>query len=67
MVESKSVRILYTNYKGDTALRTIVPERVFFATTEWHPEPQWLLEALDVDKHQMRSFALKDIRAWIAD
>jgi len=63
--ENKTVRILYTNYRGETALRTIVPEKMLFGGTEWHPEPQWLLEAYDVEKGASRSFAMKDIRAWI--
>lgn len=61
------VRILYTNYRGETALRAIIPERLYFGSTEWHPEPQWLLEATDVEKDQSRSFAMKDVRAWIAE
>jgi predicted DNA-binding transcriptional regulator YafY len=63
--DEKTVRILYTNYRGETALRTVVPERIFFGSTEWHPEPQWLLEALDIEKAQNRTFAMKDIRAWV--
>lgn len=61
----QSVRILYTNYRGETALRRIVPERIHFGNTDWHPENQWLLDAVDVEKNAVRSFALKDIRAWI--
>lgn len=63
--DEKTVRILYTNYRGETALRTVIPEGIYFGSTEWHPEPQWLLNALDVEKAQNRSFALKDIRAWV--
>ena len=63
--ENKSVRILYTNYRGETTLRTIVPDKIHFGKTEWHPEPQWLLEAHDVEKGANRSFAMKDIGAWI--
>jgi predicted DNA-binding transcriptional regulator YafY len=66
MGEERAVRILYTNYRGETNLRRIVPERIHFGSTEWHPEPQWLMEALDVEKNATRSFAMKDIRAWIA-
>jgi predicted DNA-binding transcriptional regulator YafY len=65
MQDEKAVRVLYTNYRGETAFRTIVPERLFFGSTEWHPEPQWLIEALDVEKGQNRTFAMKDVRAWI--
>ncbi len=66
MDDERSVRILYTNYRGETSLRRIVPERIHFGSTEWHPEPQWLLDAVDIEKKATRSFALKDIRAWVA-
>ena len=65
--EEKVVKILYTNYRGKTATRTIVPERIWFGETEWHPEKQWLLDAFDLDKKAPRSFALKDIRAWFVE
>ena len=66
MVEdAKAIRILYTNYRGETSLRTIVPDKIWFGTTEWHPGSQWLLDALDLEKGQNRSFAMKDIRAWV--
>jgi predicted DNA-binding transcriptional regulator YafY len=66
MTDDRAVRILYTNYRGETSLRRILPERIHFAATEWHPEPQWLLDAHDVEKDATRSFAMKDIRAWIS-
>lgn len=57
------LRILYTNWRGETAWRRIVPRGLRFASTEWHPEPQWLLDAWDVEKGAERSFALRDVRA----
>ena len=54
------VTLTYTNWKGETAQRTIIPRRVWWGSTEWHPEPQWLLTAFDVDKGSERDFALKD-------
>ena len=65
MDDERAVRILYTNYRGETALRSIVPERIHFGSTQWHPEPQWLLDALDLDKKEPRTFAIKDIRTWL--
>lgn len=62
-----AVRIVYTNYRGETAIRLIVPERIHHGATEWHPEPQWLLDAFDVEKDATRSFAMKDIRAWLGE
>lgn len=61
----KLVAILYTNYRGDTSLRRVLPKKVWFGGTDWHPEPQWLLDAEDVDRGVDRTFALKDIRAWL--
>lgn len=60
----KAVQILYTNYKGETAHRNIVPERIWFGATEWHPQAQWLLDAFDLEKNALRNFALKDIHEW---
>jgi len=54
------VTLTYTNWRGETADRSIVPRSVWFGSTEWHPEPQWLLRALDVEKQAERDFALKD-------
>jgi len=61
---AKPVRIVYTNYKGETSVREIVPEKIWFGATESPPEPQWMLDAVDVEKKVQRSFAIKDIRTW---
>lgn len=59
-----TVRILYKNYKGEIGVRRIIPRKIVFASNEWHPVPQWLLEAHDLDKGVERTFALCDVRAW---
>jgi predicted DNA-binding transcriptional regulator YafY len=59
-----AVVIRYTNYRGETSDRKIVPKSIRFASTEWHPEPQWLLDAFDLEKQADRSFAMKDIHQW---
>jgi len=64
MEQNKIVIINYTNWKGVTAFRRIIPKKIFFGSTEWHKEEQWLLEAFDVDKNADRSFAVKDIKSW---
>lgn len=58
--ESRPITLTYTNWKGETAQRTIIPRHIWWGSTEWHPEPQWLLTAFDVDKGSERDFALKD-------
>ena len=62
--EHKKVKIIYTNYRGETAQRTIIPIAIVFGSNEWHNEEQWLLEAFDIDKKANRIFACKDIKEW---
>lgn len=65
MSDKEEVTILYTNYKGETAYRKIIPTgKIWFGSTEWHPEKQWLLDAHDVEKGALRNFAMKDIKEW---
>ena len=64
-VEQKAIQIIYTNHRGETAIRRIVPARIWFGATEWHPEEQWLLDAIDLERQVPRSFALRDIRAYL--
>lgn len=55
------LEIDYVNHRGERALRKIVPEKIWWGTTEWHPKSQWLMRAYDVGKEAWRDFALKDI------
>jgi hypothetical protein len=53
----------YRNWRGEVSERRVIPIRVWFGATEWHPEPQWFLNANDLDKGETRDFALRDIGA----
>lgn len=64
MNNNQIVTVLYTNYKGKTAVRKIVPKEIIFGHNEWHTEDQWLMVAYDLQKEADRTFALKDIKAW---
>jgi hypothetical protein len=67
---STVVNIDYTNWKGERRIRRILPMRMCYASTEWHPERQWILEAADLDdaigKDEViiKGFAMKDIHSW---
>ena len=52
----------YTNYKGVTSTRRIVPMKLFFGSTHYHPEEQYILTAYDIDKKEDRDFAMKDFK-----
>ena len=62
--DERKIRIKYTNYRGETSERTIIPHEreLRFGANQWHTTPQWLLPAFDVDKKEDREFALKDIQ-----
>ena len=61
----QGVTIDYTNWRGARRLYRILPFDIRFGSSEWHPEPQWLLSAIDEDDNaKMKEFALKDIHAW---
>lgn len=54
--------IHYTNYRGETKDYRIQPLELFWSpTNQYHPEPQFLLRALDLDRNAYRDFAIKDI------
>jgi hypothetical protein len=61
---SREVSILYRNWKGEVAWWRIVPLSIRFESSQWHPVPQWIMRALDIDKEAERSFAIADIQNW---
>jgi predicted DNA-binding transcriptional regulator YafY len=67
METNPEVEILYTNWRGETAVRRIVPARWLVGSSEWHPESQWLMRAWDVEKGAWREFAMSGILAWGAE
>ena len=58
------VKILYRNHRGIVAVRHIKVVKWYFGEVQWHPGHQWLLEATDLDKGEMRTFAMADVLAW---
>lgn len=55
----------YTNYLGERRTRKIRPVSLWYGTTKWHKEPQWLLTAFDLEcaNRRTKDFAVKDIHA----
>lgn len=51
----------YTNWEGKQGIRRVQPKKIVWGSTQWHPEPQWLLVGIDVEKNAERQFAMKDI------
>lgn len=61
---NKEIQMLYKNHCGETAVRRLIPIKIYFGYTGWHPDEQWLLEAYDVGKGANRTYALREIRAF---
>lgn len=51
----------YINHRGENALRRVLPIRVWHGSTDWYPQPQWLLRAFDLDRGGERDFAFASI------
>lgn len=60
--DTPPLKFTYTNYKGETADRTVTPQRLFFGEMPYHNGPQWFLDAFCHDKRARRTFAFNDIR-----
>lgn len=52
----------YRNWRGKVAERRAEVLGIKWGATSWHPEPGWLLRALDLDKGEERLFAMADMR-----
>ena len=56
------VKVRYKNWRGEVAVRTIVPVEVFWGKTDWHPGEQWLLKVWDIERNAERVYAFADIQ-----
>lgn len=59
--EHSWIRFTYVNYKGETSTRNAIVKEVFFGSNKWHNEPQFLIKAWDLEKDDIRVFAMKDM------
>ena len=59
----KELKFIYQNWKGEISTRTIDGNsiNIYYGEVEWHKGEQWIMEAMDLDKQDIRHFALKDI------
>ncbi len=64
MPDPQRVVIWYTNHRGTTEERTILPECLYWGTSEHHPAPQWLLSAWCFARQAPRTFAMLGIKSW---
>lgn len=56
----RAITFGYVNCCGKFSIRRVTPERIYWGTTKYHPEPSWLMKGYDHDKGKNRDFALQD-------
>jgi predicted DNA-binding transcriptional regulator YafY len=61
MADWTIVRFHYRNHKGREAIRTVRPIRIWYGSTGFHQDAQWLLECFDIDKQETRDYAMSGI------
>lgn len=55
----------YTNYAGKRSMRRVRALRpAYWGSTTYHPEPQYLLDVVDLEKGVPRTFAVDGIQAY---
>ena len=57
---NKIFTVVYRNHRGEVRTRKLYPLGTYFGATQWHPEPQWLMNAVDLEDGSTKQFALKD-------
>lgn len=65
-MEERTVRIDYTNWRGERRKRDVLPMSIYWGSTSYHPKNQWLLRAIDLESSSksLKVFALNDIHSW---
>ena len=61
IVPHDKIQFEYVNWKGESGTRRIEVGELYYGSTEYHPEFQWLLEGYDLDKKANRIFAMRDM------
>lgn len=57
----KELQFQYKNWRGETSVRRVLPMKIWYGKTDWHPDEQWFIKAIDVEKGEERDFALTDM------
>lgn len=61
-VEPFTITFDYTNWRGEERHRRAVIRSVYFGTTEYYPEPTWLLDGVDLERNVERTYRASSMR-----
>ena len=51
----------YVNWRGQKRVRRVLPHHLWFGSTEYHPEKQWLIQCTDLQDGKQKDFAVSGI------
>ena len=51
----------YISHTGKFSNRRVKATCLWYGKTEFHPDDQWLMDGVDMDKLEVRSFAVRDM------
>jgi len=63
-IPGEVVRMRYENWRGEVSVRTVLVETVWFGSTEWHPQKQWMFTAHEPKTRKERDFAIAGVLEW---
>jgi len=66
-IPTTSIKVKYKNWKGEIGIRTIIPQTIYYGSTNYHTQNQWLMDVFDVDKDALRTYAMMDIIEFIKE
>jgi len=61
------IKVKYKNWKGEIGIRTIIPLKVHYGSSDFHLQNQWLMDVWDCDKDAQRTYAMMDILEFIKE
>lgn len=57
-------RVVYRNWRGETALRTVRVRALYVGSTQYHRHRQLLMRVYDYDRRAERVYAARDVTVW---
>lgn len=57
----------YTHHNGETKIHKVAPRQLVLSATPYTQEPEWILEATDLQKNEPASYILKNIQRMVDD
>ncbi len=67
-LDSPPIKFYYKNWRGEYSYRTIHGAPMFwYGESKYHKGAQWFIKAYDVEKQDIRDFAVNDIVEFVKE